>query len=288
MRTRLTENYQIDWPLAGPGGAYPHSPALAAAVSNAGGLGILGGSPGSPRELASWIRDTRKLTSQPFGVELDLQFAQIEHLEECIKGKVTLVIFGWEPPPETWLMWLHNEGIRGWARAGNLKSAREAVKNGADAVIAHSTDGLRGDHTPTFAMLAGAVQALAPVPVIAGSVSSSHHVVAAMALGAEGVCVGTPLAGKRVTREIVLGLMQGVEYLIRERLTPIVNGPAHSRALTLPQRGTERIEAGPANSSVAPSLSRLLQVLLAAKSAGPGPNESGLDVHGPVDLRRLA
>jgi nitronate monooxygenase len=167
MRTRLTEIYRVEWPLAGPGGAFPHSPALTAAVSNAGGLGILGGSPGSPRELASWIRETTKLTSQPFGVELDLQFAQIEHLEECIKGKVSLVIFGWEPPPETWLLWLHHEGIHAWAGAGNLKDAREAVKNGADAVIAHTTDGLRGDHSPAFAMLAGAVQALAPVPVIA-------------------------------------------------------------------------------------------------------------------------
>lgn len=269
MRTRLTEVYQIEWPLAGPGGAFPHSPALTAAVSNAGGLGILGGSPGSPHELASWIRETRKLTSQPFGVELDLQFAQIEHLEECIKGKVRVVILGWQPPPATWLVWLHHEGILAWARAGNLKDAREAVKNGADAVIAHSTEGLRGDHTSTFAMLAGAVQALAPVLVIAGNVSSSHHVVAAMALGAEGVCVGTPLAGRRVTREIVLSLMHGVERLIRERLTPMVNGPAHSRALALPQRGAGGIDAGPANSSVATSLGRLLEVLLAARNGHP-------------------
>ena len=267
MRTRLTEDYKIDWPLAGPGGAFPHSPALTAAVSNAGGLGILGGSPGSPQELQSWIRATRKLTSRPFGVELDLQFAQVEHLEACIKGGVAVVIMGWVPPPETWVLWLHHEGIRVWSRAGTLKDAREAVKSKVDAIVAHSSDGLRGDYTPTFAMLAGAVQSLAPVPVIAGSVSGSHHLVAALALGAEGVCVGTPLAGKQVTREIVATLMRGAERVIRERLAPIVNGPSHSDAISFPQRAAGESDDGPATSTLAPSLGRLLEALLNGQRA---------------------
>jgi len=269
MRTRLTMEYGIEWPLVGPGGAFPGSPALTAAVSNSGGLGILGGSPGSPLDLRRWIHETKKLTNRSFGVELNLQVAQAEHLEACARARVAVVVLAWDLPPRTWLLWLRHEGIRVWSRVSCAVGARDAAKAGADAVIVHgAVNPNKGSSTPVFGLLAGAAEAAAPKLVIAsGGIRDPDHVVAAMALGAEGVCVGAPLAGKRVTREIVLHMMQGVEQVVRERLDAIITGPAHSRAFSLPQRGAEEENTGPANLSIAPSLARLLEALLAAQGS---------------------
>ncbi|MBI1790806.1 MAG: nitronate monooxygenase [Acidobacteria bacterium] len=225
MRTRLTEQYGLEVPLIGPGLAFAGSPALTAAVSNAGGLGLLGALPEGLMLFRSLLRETRKLTERPFGVEFDPQFCSDALIEECILAKVAVAVFFWEAPPAGWVRTLHRHGIRAWACVGSVPAAREAVWLGADAIIAQGTEGVKGGGSlPAFSLIPDVVDAVAPVPVIAaGAISDSRRVAAALALGAEGVSVGTHLAGDQPTRQIVADLMSGAQRIIRGRLQPMVS-----------------------------------------------------------------
>jgi NAD(P)H-dependent flavin oxidoreductase YrpB (nitropropane dioxygenase family) len=203
--------------------AYSASPALTAAVSNAGGLGVLGASTETPAALKALIQETREMTSQPFGVELDPQFCDDDHISECIFRPVAVVVFSWEVPTHAWISRLHRAGVRVWAQVGCVQTAREAVRAGVDAIIAQGIEGVsRSDRMPTFSLIPAIVDAVAPIPVIAaGGIVDSRRAAAALALGADAVFVGAPLAGDQPTREIVAAIMDGAQRLIRGRLQPM-------------------------------------------------------------------
>lgn len=195
FKTELTEKLGIDYPIiqAGMGGVATAE--LVATVSNAGGLGVIGAALMTPVILREQIRKVKDLTDKPFGV--DLLLAQgMPGLDEMIQ-----TMFEEEVPvfasglgnPGPYAEEMHRRGMTVMAVIGAVRHARRVVEGGTDIVVAQGTEG--GGHTgriATMALVPQVVDAVAPVPVVAaGGVADGRGLVAALALGACGVWVGT-------------------------------------------------------------------------------------------------
>lgn len=193
MRTRVTEEYGIDIPLVSAGMAFVATPALVAAVSNAGGLGTFGAGLMPPEALPFVVQEIRALTVKPFAFNFITPFAQEGHIDACIAQRVPVVSFHWEDPPEAWIGRLHGAGIKIWQQVGTVEAAQTAVEKGVDAIIAQGLEA--GGHNRGSAGMIALVPAIAEavaVPVLAaGGIADGRGFAAALALGAEGVWVGT-------------------------------------------------------------------------------------------------
>jgi NAD(P)H-dependent flavin oxidoreductase YrpB (nitropropane dioxygenase family) len=206
LRTRLTEQYGLKAPFVSAGMGFIAVPELVAAVSNAGGLGLLGASPAPPPAVQAMIQATKSLTSGPFGVDLIIAetafgpCATDEQIEVCVTEGVKVVVFHWNLPLAAWVEQLHAAGAKVWVQVGSLARAREAVEIGADAIMAQGREagGHNHAHVALFSLVPAIVDAIAPVPVIAaGGIADGRTVAAALALGAQAVCVGTRLVASR-------------------------------------------------------------------------------------------
>lgn len=183
----------IDVPIVQAAMGGVTSPALAAAVSNAGGLGMLALAWSSPDDIRREIRTTRALTRQPFGVNLILSEQPEERLVVCLQEGVQIVSFFWGQAGR-----LTEIAKRGGAKVlhtiDSADAARKAVDDGADAVVAQGWEA--GGHVygtvTTMALVPVVVDQVAPVPVLAaGGISDGRGLAAAMALGAAGAWIGT-------------------------------------------------------------------------------------------------
>ena len=195
MRTRLTDLLEIEHPvmLAGMGGVSYHR--LVAAVSEAGGIGTLGASTMRPTELVEEIAATRVLTSKPFGVDLLTALpGQVENgVQALIDGGARLFVAGLGVPREV-IDQLHAANVIVASMCGKVRHAVGAVASGCDFVVAQGTEG--GGHTGTVATLALVPQVVdavgGKVPVVAaGGLFDGRGLAAALALGADGVWLGT-------------------------------------------------------------------------------------------------
>jgi enoyl-[acyl-carrier protein] reductase II len=200
IRTPLCDMLGIEHPimLAGMGGvSYAE---LAAAVSNAGGFGTLGMAGRSQKEIAEEIKKTRDLTDKPFGV--DLLAAVPESLERTadliIEGGAAAFISGLGVPPQHLVKKFHDAGLKVMNVNGTVKHARSAQAGGLDAVVAQGTEA--GGHTGRVAGLALIPQIVdaVKIPVVAaGSIVDGRGLAAALALGAQGVWMGTRFIASR-------------------------------------------------------------------------------------------
>ena len=195
MRTRLTELLDIEHPimLAGMGGVSYH--ALVAAVSEAGGIGTFGASTMSVEQLPQEIAAVKRLTSKPFGVDLLTAFpGQVEAgIQAVIDGGARIFVAGLGVPREV-VDLLHSNNILVGSMCGKVRHAVAAVASGCDFVVAQGTEA--GGHTGTVATLPLVPQVVdavgAQVPVVAaGGLFDGRGLAAALALGADGVWIGT-------------------------------------------------------------------------------------------------
>jgi NAD(P)H-dependent flavin oxidoreductase YrpB (nitropropane dioxygenase family) len=193
MRTALCERLGIEVPIiqAPMGGAV--GPALAAAVSNAGGLGTLALWVADIESLRRQVRETRALTSKPFAVNLNMEFPQEERLDACLQEGVPIISLFWRDP----------SALVARAKAGGAivlhtvstaKEARHAVQCGVDVVVAQGWEA--GGHVrgtvATMPLVPAVVDAVGPIPVVAaGGIADGRGLAAAMALGASGAWIGT-------------------------------------------------------------------------------------------------
>jgi enoyl-[acyl-carrier protein] reductase II len=205
-RTRFTEHYGLTVPFVSAGMGFIAVPALVASVSNAGGLGLLGASPAPPPAMQAMIRETKSLTSRPFGVDLIIAetafgpCATDAHIAVCVTEGIKVVVFHWNLPLAAWVEQLHAAGAKVWVQVGSPARAREAVEIGADAMMAQGREAGGHNHSQValFSLVPAIVDAIAPVPVIAaGGIADGRTVAAALALGAQAVCVGTRLVASR-------------------------------------------------------------------------------------------
>jgi NAD(P)H-dependent flavin oxidoreductase YrpB (nitropropane dioxygenase family) len=196
LSTQLCNLLGIKVPLiAAPMGPDITSLELAAAVSNAGGLGIIsfGGYP--PPLLRQRIDRLRSLTSKPFGVNLLLEFPLDEHVKVCIDERVPVLSFFWGDP-SPYVESAHAAGLKVVDQIGSVEAARRSARAGVDVIIAQGVEagGHIAGQVATMVLVPRVVDAVAPTPVVAaGGIADARGLVAALALGAEGVVLGTRL-----------------------------------------------------------------------------------------------
>ena len=200
LSTRLCDRFGIDVPIiSAPMGPALSTPALAAAVSNAGGLGLVSFDGYPPPLLRELIGRVRALTDRPFGVNVVLDPAlalptdRAEAVRTCVEERVPVLSLSFGDPAP-YVEPAHAAGVAVLYQAGSVNDARCAAWAGADAVVAQGVEAgghLSGDVT-TLALVPRVVDAIAPTPVVAaGGIADARGLVAALALGAEGVLVGT-------------------------------------------------------------------------------------------------
>lgn len=199
MQTVLCSLLQIEVPIiqAAMGGAA--GPALAAAVSNAGGLGMLVPWRADLATLRRQIRETRALTSKPFGVNLNLEFPQEERLEAALDEGVRVISFFWRDPAAL-VPRAKAAGATVLHTVGTAAAARRAVDCGVDIVVAQGWEA--GGHVrgmvATMPLVPAVVDAVSPVPVVAaGGIADGRGFAAALALGAAGAWIGSRLLASR-------------------------------------------------------------------------------------------
>ncbi len=213
MKTKLTELLKIEFPvmLAGMGGV--SYSALTAAVSNAGGYGCLGASTMSSEQLAGEIAATKALTTKPFGVDLLTAFPQdlLRNVELLIEGGATTFVAGLGVPRQV-IDLCHRNHVLVISMCGKVDHAKRAVDAGCDVVVAQGTEA--GGHTGTVAtmplvpLIVDAVAGSIPV-VAAGGIFDGRGLAASLALGADGVWLGTRFIATPEARAVV-GFKEGI------------------------------------------------------------------------------
>jgi NAD(P)H-dependent flavin oxidoreductase YrpB (nitropropane dioxygenase family) len=193
MKTVLCERLGIELPIiqAPMGGVV--GPILASAVSNAGGLGMLSPWRADIDTVRRQIRETRALTSRPFGVNLNLEFPQEERLAVCLDESVSVISFFWRDP-SAFVPRTKAGGAIVMHTVGSASDAQRAVNCGVDVVVAQGWEA--GGHVrgtvATMPLIPAVVDAVSPAPVVAaGGIADGRGLAAALALGAGGVWIGT-------------------------------------------------------------------------------------------------
>ncbi len=200
LHTRLTREYGVRYPFVNAGMAFIGLPPLAIAVSNAGGLGMLGAAPEPPPITQVRLQALKAGTSKPFGVDFLVAssgpqaFTTREHIDVCLTEGVKLVVFHWSLPPREWVDALHAAGARVWMQVDSLELARQALALGVDGLVAqgHQAGGHTRATQPTSRLVrqvreeAGSVLLLA-----AGGIADGASAARALHQGADGVWVGT-------------------------------------------------------------------------------------------------
>ena len=192
LTTPFCRDIGIEAPVLSVGFGTGAGPELVAAVSNAGGLGVLGGT-GMRELIAERIEATRALTGRPFGVNLILHEDQSETASIALEHGVRILVLFWgDPAPIVALA--HDAGAKVLLQVGSVDEARTAVAAGVDAVIAQGVEAgghVRG-RTALSVLVPAVVDAVAPLPVLAsGGIADGRGLAAALALGAQGVSLGT-------------------------------------------------------------------------------------------------
>jgi NAD(P)H-dependent flavin oxidoreductase YrpB (nitropropane dioxygenase family) len=194
LRTRFCDLAGVDLPIVSAGmGPNISGPELVAAVSNAGGLGILQAQMARGPEFREEIRRVRALTSRPFGVNFVLRFPHDENVAICLEEGVRVLSFFWgERSPH--IEKAHQAGAIVIHQVGSVAAAETAVRAGVDVIIAQGVEagGHVAGETSTMALVPRVVDAVRDTPVLAaGGIADARGLVAALALGAEGVVMGT-------------------------------------------------------------------------------------------------
>jgi enoyl-[acyl-carrier protein] reductase II len=227
---RITRLFGIQYPIIQAGMIWASGWRLAAAVSNAGGLGIIGAGSMYPDTLREHIRKCKAATDKPFAVNLPLLYPDIDqHIAIILEEKVPIV-FTSAGNPKTWTATLKEAGITVVHVVSSAKFAKKCQDAGVDAVVAEGFEagGHNGREETTTLCLIPAVREVLDIPLIAaGGIGTGRAMFAVMALGAEGVQVGsrfvcTPEASSHpLFKEAVAAAGEGDTVLSLKQLTPV-------------------------------------------------------------------
>ena len=230
INNRITRLFQIEYPIIQAGMVWASGWRLASAVSNAGGLGILGAGSMYPEILKEHIQKTKAATIKPFAVNLPLLYPNIkEHIEIILEEKVPIV-FTSAGNPKTYTSLLKNAGIIVVHVVSSSFFAQKAEAAGCDAVVAEGFEagGHNGREETTSMVLIPAVKAAIKIPLIAaGGIATGRQMLAAMILGADAVQIGSRFvcsveASSHISfKEAIVNSKEGDTQLGLKQLVPV-------------------------------------------------------------------
>lgn len=226
---RITSLFGIQYPIIQGGMVWCSGWRLASAVSNAGGLGLLGAGSMHPETLREHIRKCRAATDHPFGVNIPLMYPQIEEIMSIVAEEEVKIVFTSAGNPKTWTAWLQDRGIIVVHVVSSSRFAIKCEEAGVDAVVAEGFEagGHNGrEETTTFCLIPSVRKATTLPLIAAGGIGTGEGMLAAMVLGAEGVQIGTRFAlteessASPVFKEYCLSLGEGDTKLLLKKLSP--------------------------------------------------------------------
>lgn len=229
MENRITRLFGIEYPIVQGGMVWCSGWRLASAVSNAGGLGLLGAGSMHPETLREHIVKCKAATTKPFGVNIPLMYPQIDEIMQLVADEGVKIVFTSAGSPKKWTSWLHERGITVVHVVSSSLFARKAEEAGVDAVVAEGFEagGHNGREETTTLCLIPAVRKATSLPLIAaGGIATGEAILAVRALGAEGVQIGTRFAltaessASEAFKNLCLDLQEGDTRLLLKKLSP--------------------------------------------------------------------
>ena len=230
MQQNITQLFNIKYPIVQGGMIWVSGYKLASAVSNAGGLGLIGAGSMYPDVLREHIQKCKKVTNKPFGVNVPMLYPDIEKIMEIIVEEGVKIVFTSAGNPKTWNNFLKEKGITVVHVVSSVKFALKAEAAGVDAVVCEGFEagGHNGrEETTTFALIP-MVKEQVKIPVIAaGGIGSGRGMLAAMVLGANGVQVGSRFAATKESsahtnfKETIVNVKDGDTQLTLKELAPV-------------------------------------------------------------------
>lgn len=227
---RITELFDIKYPIVQAGMIWASGWKLASAVSNAGGLGLIGAGSMYPEVLLEHIQQCKAATDKPFGVNLPLLYPDIDkHIDIILKNEVP-VVFTSAGNPKTWTKTLKDNGVKVVHVVSSAKFAKKSEDAGVDAVVAEGFEagGHNGREETTTLCLIPSVREAIDIPLIAaGGIATGKAMYAVMTLGAEGVQVGSrfvcsPEASSHNNfKQAIVDAKEGDTILTMKGLTPV-------------------------------------------------------------------
>lgn len=230
MKNRITELFNIEYPIIQAGMIWCSGWELAAAVSNAGGLGIIGSGSMYPEVLEEHVQKCKAATNKPFAVNLPMLYPDIDkHIETIIKYEVPIV-FTSAGNPKTWTNHLKEHGITVVHVVSSLKFALKAQEAGVDAIVAEGFEagGHNGrDETTTLCLIPMVAEELTVPLIAAGGIGTGKAMLAVMNLGADGVQIGSRFVASNESsahenfKKAVVDAKEGDTQLTLKEITPV-------------------------------------------------------------------
>ena len=225
----ICELFGIRYPIISGGMVWCSGWRLASAVSNAGGMGLLGAGSMHSETLREHIVKMREATSAPFGVNVPLMYPQIDELMHLIVDEGVKIVFTSAGSPKKWTSWLHDHGVKVAHVVSSSKFALKAEEAGVDAIVAEGFEagGHNGREETTTMCLIPAVRSVTKLPLMAaGGIATGEAIYAAQALGADGVQIGSRFALSAESsahpdfKNLCLQLDEGDTKLLLKQLSP--------------------------------------------------------------------
>ena len=230
MDTNITKLFAIKYPIIQGGMIWNSGWRLASAVSNAGGLGLIGAGSMYPDVLREHIKKCKAATNHPFGVNVPMLYPNIEEIMQIIVEEGVKVVFTSAGNPKTWTEILKKEGITVTHVISSTKFALKSQEAGVDAVVAEGFEagGHNGREETTTLCLIPNVKRQIDIPLIAaGGIGKGSQILAAFALGAEGVQIGSRFAATQESsanqafKEVIVSAKEGDTQLTLKELAPV-------------------------------------------------------------------
>jgi len=230
MKNSITKLFNIHYPIVQGGMIWVSGYKLASAVSNAGGLGLIGAGSMYPEVLREHIQKCKKATDKPFGVNVPMLYPEIQKIMDIIVEEDVKIVFTSAGNPKTWTTFLKEKGITVVHVVSSVKFALKAEAAGVDAVVCEGFEagGHNGREETTSFTLIPMVKEHLKIPVIAaGGIGTGRGMLAAMLLGADGVQVGSRFAATKESsahdnfKNAIVALKDGGTQLTLKELAPV-------------------------------------------------------------------
>lgn len=230
MTNSITNLFNIQYPIVQGGMIWVSGWKLASAVSNAGGLGLIGAGSMYPEVLREHIQKCKKATAKPFGVNVPMLYPQIEEIMNIIVEEEVRIVFTSAGNPKTWTSFLKDKGITVVHVVSSVTFAQKAEAAGVNAIVCEGFEagGHNGrEETTTFTLIPMIKQNVSIPVIAAGGIANGRGMLAAMVLGADGVQIGSRFAATvessahKNFKQVIIDLKDGDTQVTLKELAPV-------------------------------------------------------------------